>query len=115
MPVGGGVCGGDDEEDEDDDPPDARRADHVEGTSRPSGETHPMPVTTTLRRGGASAWAGMLVLMVRAKNGQMDGSHGLDLGLGGGFVAVCGKPGRLARDTIAFLDDDVDNHQAELD
>ena len=35
--------------------------------------------------------------------------------LGGGFVAVCGKPGRLARDTIAFLDDDVDNHQAELD
>ncbi len=55
------VRGGDDEEGEDDDPPDARRADHVEGTSRPSGETQPMPVTTTLRRGGASAWAGMLV------------------------------------------------------
>ena len=71
MPVGGGVCGGDDEEDEDDDPPDARRADHVDGTSRPSGETHPMPVTTTLRRGGASAWAGMPVLMVRARNGRL--------------------------------------------
>ena len=73
MPVGGGVGGGDDEEDEDDDPPDARRADHVDGTSRPSGETHPMPVTTTLRRGGASAWAGMPVLMVivRARNGRL--------------------------------------------
>jgi len=51
----------DDEEDEDDDPPDARRADHVEGTSRPSGETQPIPVTTTLRRGGTRDWAGMLV------------------------------------------------------
>ena len=71
MPVVGGVCGGDDEEDEDDDPQDARRVDHVEGTSRPSGETQPMPVTTTLRRGGASAWAGMPVLMVRARNGRL--------------------------------------------
>ena len=100
MPVVGGVCGGDDEEDEDDDPPDARRADHVEGTLRPSGETQPMPVTTTLRRGGASAWAGMPVLMV--SEGEKWTAHGLGLG-GGGFVAVCGKPGRLARDTIAFL------------
>jgi len=61
MPVRAADCGGDDEEDEDDDPPDARRADHVEGTSRPSGETQPIPVTTTLRRGGARDWAGMLV------------------------------------------------------
>ena len=83
MPVVGGVCGGDDEEDEDDDPQDARRVDHVEGTSRPSGETQPMPVTTTLRRGGASAWAGMLV---SDDEGEKWTAHGL--GLGGGFVAV---------------------------
>lgn len=96
MPVVGGVCGGDDEEDEDDDPQDARRVDHVEGTSRPSGETHPMPVTTTLRRGGASAWAGMLV---SDDEGEKWTAHGR-LGLGGGFVAVrlavCGKPGSPA-------------------
>ena len=42
------------------DVPDAKRADHVEGTSRPRGETQPMPVTTTLRKGGARVWADMI-------------------------------------------------------
>ena len=42
------------------DVPDAKSADHVEGTSRPRGETQPMPVTTTLRKGGARVWADMV-------------------------------------------------------
>ena len=45
---------------EEDDVPEAKRADHVEGTSRPRGETQPMPVTTTLCKGGASVWADMV-------------------------------------------------------
>ena len=40
--------------------PEAKRADHVEGTSRPRGDTQPMPVTTTLRKGGVSAWVDMV-------------------------------------------------------
>ena len=105
MPVRGGVCGGDDEEDEDDDPPDARRADHVEGTSRPSGETQPMPVTATLRRGGASDWAGMLV---PDGEGEKWTAHGLTLTVSvSAGRRFCGglREARQARDrdTIAFF------------
>ena len=54
--------------------PEAKRADHVEGTSRPRGDTQPMPVTTTLRKGGVSAWVDMV--------GIDSGNRGLPLGGG---------------------------------
>ena len=61
MPVWGAGASGEDvaAAEADEEVPDARRADQVEGTSRPRGDTHPMPVTTTLRKGGASFCADM--------------------------------------------------------
>ena len=91
------VCDGDGDEAEveEEDVPDTKRADHVEGTSRPRGDTQPIPVTTTLRNGGTSAWVDIV---------------GLDSGDWAWYglrcvVAVCGlcsrgEAGRLATHSV---------------
>lgn len=77
--------------------PEAKRADHVEGTSRPRGDTQPIPVTTTLRNGGASAWVDMAGIDISGNRASQ-----LTACLLRCVVAVCGaEAGRQARDTIA--------------